>query len=156
MSIFSTTKLKPNTLHNIMSYVLWPKRWIYTTHICQMSITFLTVKFICFWKTSISNSEIKNTCTNVQAYCSTEIRPAWAQEQTRFYFLAKKSATLVAIQKKPLFLHLCGTVDIGPSSSTSPVQAQTLFTSLCAKSTTNGKEDQQLTWKLAGETRNQT
>ena len=54
------------------------------------------------------------------------------------FFLANKSATLVAIQKKPLFFYLRGTVDIGPSSSTSPVQAQTPFTSLCAKSTTNG------------------
>ena len=29
-------------------------------------------------------------------------------------FLAKKGATRVAIQKKPLFLYLRGTVDIGP------------------------------------------
>ena len=54
------------------------------------------------------------------------------------FFLAKKRATLVTIQKKPLFLYLCGMVDTGPSSSTSPVQAQILFTSLCEKYTTSG------------------
>ena len=41
---------------------------IYTTQICQMSITFLTVNVVCFWKTSVSNSDSLLFHKNVPQY----------------------------------------------------------------------------------------
>ena len=32
----------------------------------------------------------KKSCTNIQAFCSTETCPAWAQEQTRYFSLQRK------------------------------------------------------------------
>ena len=59
----------------------------------------------------VEKEKISHTCTSLLLHRDTS---SMGPRTDQGFFLAKKSVTLVAIQKKPLFLYLRGTVDIGP------------------------------------------